>query len=107
MTDLKPEDLERVERLLARAIVAANSSAPVETHLGLACEFIGAREDFLSILADRARMEKALEEARKVITVVRRNIMVEVIGGNERFQGVPEILAEDIAIITAALGASQ
>ena len=62
MTDLKPEDLERVERLLARAIVAANSSAPVETHLGLACEFIGAREDFLSLLADRARMEKALRE---------------------------------------------
>jgi len=72
-------------------------------------EFIAAFDPptVLSLLADRARMEKALEEARKVITVVRRNIMVEVIGGNERFQGVPEILAEDIANITTALGASQ
>ena len=60
MTDLASR-VARVERLLARAIVAANSSEPVETHLGLACEFIGAREDFLSLLADRARMEKALE----------------------------------------------
>ena len=71
MTDLKPEDLERVERLLARAIVAANSSAPVETHLGLACEFIGAREDFLSLLADRARMEKALAVGRTLADAVR------------------------------------
>ena len=75
MTDLKPEDLERVERLLARAIVAANSSEPVETHLGLACEFIGAREDFLSLLADRARMEKVLRAAAVYLDALGENLL--------------------------------
>ena len=68
MTDLASR-VARVERLLARAIVAANSSAPVETHLGLACEFIGAREDFLSLLADRARMEKLIADLTNLATL--------------------------------------
>ena len=96
MTDLKPEDLERVERLLARAIVAANSSAPVETHLGLACEFIGAREDFLSLLADRARMEKALREAERELAFAVEH-MGRKGGGYERA----------LVSVRRALGASQ
>ena len=84
MTDLASRGA-RVERLLARAIVAANSSEPVETHLGLACEFIGAREDFLSLLADRARMEKAAQAVC-----------------SEFAQGHPLIVA-----LKATLGASQ
>lgn len=65
---------------------------------------LGERE---ALLADNARMVKALEEARKVITVVRQNIMVEVIGGNQRFEGVPEILAKDIANINQALSGAN
>lgn len=96
MTDLKPEDLERVERLLARAIVAANSSEPVETHLGLACEFIGAREDFLSLLADRARMEKALGEAERELAFAVEH-MGRTGGGYERA----------LVSVRQALGASK
>ena len=82
MTDLASR-VARVERLLARAIVAANSSEPVETHLGLACEFIGAREDFLSLLADRARMEKALREAEEVLAMAALMPMVDPVHGDE------------------------
>lgn len=55
------------------------------------------------LIAAAPELLEALWEAEKALVVVRQNIMVEVIGGNERFEGVPEILANDIAGIRAAI----
>lgn len=113
MTDLASR-VARVERLLARAIVAANSSEPVETHLGLACEFIGAREDFLSLLADRARMEKALELLCEVYEAARDVSMAAVQDddGEWSIKGDPEAMLGRLYLATEEVrkvtkGASQ
>lgn len=61
MTDLKPEDLARLQRIAERA--TGMHGADQEHIIDVANEFSDAFgvETVLSLLADRARMEKALE----------------------------------------------
>lgn len=71
MTDLKPEDLARLQRIAERA--AGMHGADQEHIIDVANEFSDAFgvETVLSLLADRARMEKALDEATTALEMVK------------------------------------
>ncbi|MES3028551.1 MAG: hypothetical protein V4820_11935 [Pseudomonadota bacterium] len=96
MTDLKPEDLARLQRIAERA--AGMHGADQEHIIDVANEFSDAFgvETVLSLLADRARMEKALREAERELAFAVEH-MGRTGGGYERA----------LVSVRQALGASQ
>lgn len=65
------------------------------------------RQRAIKAEANVTALVEALKEAHKVVAACRRTAMCEVIGGNHRFEGVPEILKDDLARVDAAISQAE
>ena len=106
MTDLKPEDLARLQRIAERA--TGMHGADQEHIIDVANEFSDAFgvETVLSLLADRARMEKALEPFARFAeaSTCRRGRHVIGVDGE---RGRADVYEHDFEAARQALGAPQ